>query len=240
MSSFKNNFSELLMLAGENVIFTKEDDNSFKFELIPVSLKNVLFNDELGALLSILGEEVEKLQKMVPGIEIKDHFNFVRVICVLGSKKEEVKKLSRSIIEGLKTLIPEMVFEGQFFRIREEMVTQDLFESIMEVVHKILGKERTVILDSDDEFTRMEKKAKLRAEKIRKNKKQNKEDTKFEDILAALIYEYPQYKLKDLFELNMYAFNYLNKYIGKIANYEVSKIAAGNGLTKKHKYFIEK
>ena len=63
MSSFKNNFSELLMLAGENVIFTKEDDNSFKFELIPVSLKNVLFNDELGALLFYLRRRSRKATK---------------------------------------------------------------------------------------------------------------------------------------------------------------------------------
>ena len=61
-----------------------------------------------------------------------------------------------------------------------------------------------------------EKKAILRAERIRKNAKKEKDgNSTFEDSLIALVYEYPQYKIEDLFELNVFTFNYLFKYVGK-------------------------
>ena len=122
-------------------------------------------------------------------------------------------------------------------------VKNNLFDEIIEVIYKILGKEKIIIKDTDDEFTKREKEIKLRAQKIRNNKKNKNskdKDDSFENVIAAIIYEFPQYKIEDVFNLNIFTFNYLVKYIGKIANYEVSKIAAGNGLTKKHKYFIEK
>ena len=50
MNNFKNNFSELILLANENIIFKNEE--GFKFELVPMSLKNILFNSDLAILLS--------------------------------------------------------------------------------------------------------------------------------------------------------------------------------------------
>ena len=109
----------------------------------------------------------------------------------------------------------------------------------MEILFLAVGKEKTIIKESDDEFDRMEKQAKIRAEQIRKNSKKES-NTSFEDLIAAILYEFPQYKIQDIMSMNLYTIYYLFKYVGKIANYEVSKIAAGNGLAKKHKYFIEK
>jgi hypothetical protein len=102
-------------------------------------------------------------------------------------------------------------------------------------------KAKVHIVDGDDEMTQKMKKMQQKIAEIKsKGKKVNESSTSFEDIFAALLYEFPQYKLEDLFELNIYTFYYLFRYVGKIANYEVSKVAAGNGLAKKHKYFIEK
>jgi hypothetical protein len=86
----------------------------------------------------------------------------------------------------------------------------------------------------------MEKQQKLRAQKIRSGKKLDGKENSVNDMIIAILYEYQQYKIEDIMKMNIYTFNYLFKYIGKIANYEVSKIAMGNGNTKKHKYFIEK
>jgi hypothetical protein len=126
--------------------------------------------------------------------------------------------------------------------INDSTLTKEIFDYIFDIVFKIMHKKPKVkIVDGDDEMTQKMKKIQQKIAEIKsKGKKMNESSTSFEDIFAALLYEFPQYKLEDLFELNIFTFYYLFKYVGKIANYEVSKVAAGNGLAKKHKYFIEK
>lgn len=243
MSNFKNNFSELILLANENIIFKNEE--GFKFELVPMSLKNILFNSDLAILLSVLEQEIPDLSKMVPGVEINTHYEFIRVMCSLGERRKEAKDIKEGLIGGLKTILPEFEFKQQNLFIGNRIMGKELFEDIIEIIYKIMEQEKIIIKESDDEFIRREKEAKLRAQRIKKSSKKQKQKQKdgesgFEKVIASIIYEFPQYKIKDLFDLNIYTFNYLSKYVGKIANYEVSKIAAGNGLSKKHKYFTEK
>jgi hypothetical protein len=86
------------------------------------------------------------------------------------------------------------------------------------------------------------KQNKLKIQRIKRNSKDNKEGTGLNDIIAAILYEFPQYKISDVLDMNLFTLYYLFKYVGKIANYEVNKIAFGNGLVKKGqkiKYFID-
>lgn len=242
MGNFKNNFSELLLLANENIKI-KDKESDFEFEIIPMKLKDILFDDNLGTFLSTIDKEVEELSKMIPQAEIKSHFGFIRTVCILGKRKEEIKDFANSLEKGLKKIIPDISFSGQIFYIQERVLNNEIFEEILETIYKIMEKEKILIKEKDDEFTKREKMIKLRAQRLRKNGKKEKEKEEgsgLKNVIASIIYEFPQYKVEDIFNLNIYTFNYLTKYIGKIANYEVSKIAAGNGLTKKHKYFIEK
>lgn len=239
MASFNNNYSELLLLSGQNIKFWNDQQT---FELIPMSLSNILFNESLGYLIGILDTDIEDLKKQVNGFKLTTHYEFFHLILSLAKKRDEVREMGRYILEGLQTLIPEVNFDDGVLKIKDFFLEKQLFNDIVSIVFLILGRKKVIINDDDDEFTKMEKEAILRAERIRaKGKKKDEEKgTKFEDLLASLIYEFPQYKLEDLFRLNIFTIHYLFKYVGKIANYEVSKIAAGNGLVKKHKYFIEK
>lgn len=237
MNNFKNNYSELLLLANEDIIF-RDGSKSFKF--VPMSVRNIFFNEDLGAILSFFDTEIEDLKKSLNLKIATTHYQVLLTVFMLGLKREEFKEFSSKLFCGLRILLPEIEFKDEQLWVGEILLESSLFEEIIKLIFKILGKEKVFISEEDDEFTRMEKEAILRAERIRKNSKKNDKDSKLEDSLIALVYEYPQYKIEDLFDLNIYTFNYLFKYVGKIANYEVSKIAAGNGLAKKHKYFIEK
>ena len=237
MSNFKNNYSELLLLANEDVIF-RDSSKSFKF--VPMSVRNIFFNEDLGAILSFFDTEIEDLKKSLNLKIATTHYQVLLTVFMLGLKREEFKEFSSKLFCGLRILLPEIEFKDEQLWVGEILLESSLFEEIIKLIFKILGKKKVFISEEDDEFTRMEKEAILRAERIRKNSKKNDNDSKLEDSLIALVYEYPQYKIEDLFDLNIYTFNYLFKYVGKIANYEVSKIAAGNGLAKRHKYFIEK
>ena len=241
MSNFRNNYSEFLLLANQNISFVK-NDGTFSFELVPMKVKDLFFNENLIWLIDFLQKDIDDFSNAFENYTIKSHFDFIRLIISLGSVSEFTQELSDRIVNGLKCIIPEINIENKFLMIKKEFVSSELFEQIIKIVFRIMHKKEPVkIVDSDDEMTRKMKATQKRIQDIKnKGKKINENSTKFEDIFAALLYEYPQYKMEDLFELNIYTFYYLFKYVGKIANYEVSKIAAGNGLTKKHKYFIEK
>ena len=240
MTNFKHNFSQVLLLANQKVLFENEENQSFEF--IPMKVKDLYFNKPLIWFLGILEQDIEELKKYFTGIEINTHYRFIFTMLTLAEKKSELKETADSILEGLNVIVPGVHFENKQIKINSITMTEELFDLIVEVVYKVMNKkEKVKVVDSDDEMTRRMKEMQKKIQDIKsKGKKLDANSTNFEDMFAALLYEFPQYKLEDLFELNIYTFYYLFKYVGKIANYEVSKIAAGNGLAKKHKYFIEK
>jgi hypothetical protein len=238
MSNFSNNFSELYLLTNQNIKFIDEV-NKRSFELIPMKVKDMMFNADLLWLLSFLSEDIQKYKDMIPGQEIKTHYEFLQILCLLTEANLETKQLVEKFINAFQIIIPDINLNGKLIRIQDFILTPELFNDIDTVIFKILEKERIKVKPEDDEIEKRLKEQKLKVQKIKQNSRK-KDSLKFDDLFAAILYEFPQYKLEDIFELNIYTFYYLFKYVGRIANYEVSKIAAGNGLAKKHKYFIEK
>jgi hypothetical protein len=238
MSNFSNNFSELYLLTNQNIKFIDEV-NKRSFELIPMKVKDMMFNADLLWLLSFLSEDIQKYKDMIPGQEIKTHYEFLQILCLLAEANLETKQLVEKFISALQIIIPDINLNGKLIRIQDFILTPELFNDIDTVIFKILEKERIKVEPEDDEIEKRLKEQKLKVQKIKQNSRK-KDSLKFDDLFAAILYEFPQYKLEDIFELNIYTFYYLFKYVGRIANYEVSQIAAGNGLAKKHKYFIEK
>lgn len=236
--NFNNNFSELLLLANQDITFWNEEGKEFIVK--PISTKDAFFNKDFLWLINFLETEVEDLQKNINSFEINSHYDFLNFVLTLGEKREQMKDLSSTIKNSLKIIIPDFNFLEKRMFIGKIFFSRNLFDQVTEVIFKMLQKEKIIIYETDDEATKKEKEVKMRVQKIKKNSKKTNKSTSFEDFIAAILYEFPQYKIEDLFELNIYNFYYLFKYVGKIANYEVSKIAAGNGLSKKHKYFIEK
>jgi hypothetical protein len=186
-----------------------------------------------------LSEDIQKYKDMIPGQEIKTHYEFLQILCLLAEANLETKQLVEKFISALQIIIPDINLNGKLIRIQDFILTPELFNDIDTVIFKILEKERIKIEPEDDEIEKRLKEEKLKIQRIKQNSRK-KDTLKFDDLFAAILYEFPQYKLEDIFELNIYTFYYLFKYVGRIANYEVSQIAAGNGLAKKHKYFIEK
>ena len=240
MTTFKHNFSKVLLLANENVTF-KNEEGEF-FDLVPIKVKDLYLREPLIWLLGFLDSDLEDIKKYFIGVEINSHFQFIHTVFTLAEKKTELKETADYFLEAFNYLLPGFLFESKQLKIHSIVVNESLFDLILEVLYKILNKkEKIKVVDGDDEMTRKMKAMQQKIQEIKqKGRKINEDSTDFESMFAAILYEFPQYKLQDLFELNIYTFYYLFKYVGKIANYEVSKIAAGNGLAKKHKYFIEK
>jgi hypothetical protein len=239
--NFKNNFTEDYLLTNKDVIFTSlENDLTFMVK-IP-KFYDIYFNNDLFIILGFLEKDIEVLVKDFPTFQIKSHFDYLYTLFLLSEKVNEIKEIWASIKKGLKFIIPDLSFENKVFKIKNSIVlTEEIFKEIKKIILLSLNKKVIEIEETDDEFTKIDKQARLRAERIRRNSK-NKDNEKdgLKTMLIAILYEFPQYKLEDLWNLNLYTIYYLFSYIGKIANYEVSKIAAGTGNAKRHKYFIEK
>lgn len=236
--NFNNNFSKLLLLANQDIKFWNEEGQEFIVK--PISTKDAFFNNNILWLINFLEKDIEELKKEITGFEINSHYDFLVFVLTMGERKEEISILYNMIKNSLETIIPDFEFSGKRMFIADIPFTKNIFDQITEILFKMFHKEKIIIYEDDDEGTRKEKEVKLKVQKIKQNSKKSSSSMDFEDIIAGIVYEFPQYKVKDLFDLNIYTFYYLFQYVGKIANYEVSKIAAGNGLSKKHKYFIEK
>ena len=241
MRSFRTNYSEVLLLANENIKIW-DNDSDFETEFIPMSVKNMFTNTNLIWFLNFLQQDIKEIQKSIAEYKIESHFDFIQFICALENLSTETSKVSKMFISSLKIILPDVVLKNKILMIKNQVFTKELFDLILTIIFKIMNQKIPEKLqDTDDEMTRKMKMMQKRIQDIKtKGKKLNEGSSKFEDMFAAILYEFPQYKMQDLFELNIYTFYYLFKYVGKIANYEVSQIAAGNGLAKKHKYFIEK
>jgi len=234
--SFKHNGTKFYLLTNKPVIFSNEETKE-NFEICLPTLELIYTNEDLIFLVNLLDNDLKEVQKLI-SIKIESHYDFIHLVCSLSSKNKDFKELSEKILKALKLIIKDIEFNS-VLKINNIIITPEIFEMIFDVILLSFDKEVERIKSTDDEFTKMEKAARIRAQTIRKNSKTGR-GLLIEDILAAILYEFPQYKLLDLMQMNLYTIYYLFKNASKIANYEVSKIAAGNGLAKKHKYFIEK
>lgn len=244
MSNYISSFKQELLLINEPVTFTKKETGQKITVKIP-TFKDLYVHDDLMMLTGIFEKEISEFFKMLPGVEIKNHFNFISLILALGERRMEIKELKDSIIVGLSIILPEFEVSSGLIKFKNDLyLDSDLFKLIQDLILESIGKEKPIVIsEDDDEFTRREKEAEMRVRKIKESaqKKSQEKDNKsgIDDMIAALLYEYPQFKINDLFNMNMYTIQYLYSYVGKIANYEVMKVAAGNGLAKKFKYFTE-
>lgn len=237
--NFNYNINDVILLANDPIIFKSEDETKI-FELNLPTFKDYYTNDKLIFLIGFLEKDIEEIDKWV-SVDIKTHYEFIHIVSSLSSVNENFKKISNDIIDGLKCFIADIKFD-KVLRIEENIIiTQALFDKIMEVIFKSMKKEKIIIHEDDDEFTKRQKAMKLKAEKIKRNGKKNeKEGLELKDMIAAILYEFPQYKIADIMNMNLYTFYFLFGNVGRISNYEVTRMAYANGLTKKYKYFIEK
>lgn len=240
--SFKCNYSKINFLLNKPIVFTDNEKNK-SFSLRLPTVEDVYTNHDLAFYIEFLELDLSKIQEWVKSsYKLTSHYDFVLLISTMMGTYPEADEIAERFLSAMRVFLPDIQFKNKLIYVNEEIkLSPTLFNDINEIVFESMGKELIVIKETDDEMTKIEKERKLMAKRIRAKAKYTTEvDNTLEDMLVAILYEYQQYKLEDLFKLNVYTLHFLFKYIGKIANYEVSQIAAGFGTQKKHKYFIDK
>ena len=240
MKSFNTNYSELKLLSSQKILGTI---NGKEFEIVPPKLLDY-HNKAFVFLITMLDEDIEEIKDMIVGQQFTSHYLIFSFILAGIDKAEDVEKIGSLALSGLQLILPELVFEDKKFMLKGEFLDETSFNEIVILIFKMLKRDKIIINPDDDKFTKKEKKMKLLAQKIKRDsEKDSSKGDSIENMLAAILYEFQQYTLKDLFELNIYTIYYLFGYVGKISNYEISRIAYATGNFKKGKklkYFIEK
>jgi hypothetical protein len=140
MTNFKNNYSELLLLANEKITFTDLEQN-LKFELVPMSLRNVLFNQELAIFLNYLDTDLEEVKKSIKGYDIDSHYDYLLLLLSLGAQREDLKPYSQELLNGFEIIVPGVNFVNKQLNIYNFPLDKKLFNEIVILIYKILGKE---------------------------------------------------------------------------------------------------
>lgn len=240
MLNFNNNFSEIRLIANQNIEFF-DDNYNLMFEIVPVKVKDVYLDEDLIWFINFLDTSIEDLKKDINGFEIKNHLDFIELVFTIINDTNQ-KTVRTQIYNSFKKIIPKTNFTNNKIHFGNIELDNKILQDIRKIILKMFNKnieEFEEVEENEDPKMAEFRAMKSKIAKMKENKRKNSNSLGFKDMFAAILYEFPQYKLEDLFELNIYNFYYLFEYIGKIANYEVSKIAAGNGIAKKHKYFIE-
>lgn len=244
MANYTNNFNKELLLINEPVTFTQTGTNKKILLKLP-TLKQFFQHNSLMYLMGLLEKDVKELGKLISNVNIKNHYEFFSLVLALGQKIKELSKIREALIEAFSIILPEFDVIGGLIKFKNEVfMSSELFKEMHSIILRSMGKEEPIVInEEDDEFTRREKEAAIRARKIKESarrKSQKQGDSDFEKIFVAILYEFPQYTFTDLFDMNLYTIYFLYENVGKIAKYQVSQIAAGNGLAKSHGYFTEK
>lgn len=96
--------------------------------------------------------------------------------------------------------------------------------------------------EPEEELDPIMQKIKASEEKIKKIRQKNQESKEggleLDKLIIAIIKEF-NLSMKEVWDSNLFTIMWYYEYALRLNNYRINTIAFGNGLIKKHKYFIE-
>lgn len=232
---FKDNFSDTTLLLNQPVHFLLFNDEKYtqlidEFDIKLPTIKEVFLDLKFQNFLSIIATPIETLQEQFYFIEnLSNHFQLFRML-ILYAERFQFNYIN-DLIYSFKILGLNITIQQSNFLINNSVVGYNLFSRWCEIIL------RAADLKSKDSYSQIPE-IQAKQKEIDRIKNQNKTNSKeqnnidFEQILLILSYHL-NYKIEEIIKLNVYLIHTLLGYYSNIVNYEVSKIATGNGLSKK-------
>jgi hypothetical protein len=239
---FKDNFSEILLIAEAPVIFYADDPYLIKtIDLIMTlpNLRQTLTNPHIQLALAIFQMRLTDLQRAIPSVQ----FNSLWELIVKLYASQPGNQFCRTIEYYLCSVFGEQIVINNFpWRINEIEVDEKLFMRIAEISLISAG-----LKDFKDQAQFQADKPQWLIEKeneIKRIKSQSQTKTgeynNFQElakILMPLNYELG-YSFEELFAMNYFHIKFLGGYIPKMIGYDISKRQIMS--KKKIKYITDK
>ena len=237
--SFNHNFSKELLAINEPVtIKLLNDTNSSvltSFQLRYPTLKEMYSSYPVQFLTGILSADIEELQKQFIFIpDLATHFQLFNTILSLSNEYPQLSHYVENIVNGFNLLSVPLKAEKTYYTINSIQLTFDLFQFFRQtILESMCQKINDAYAAIDSRYAEAEKKI----NKIKKSQI-NARSGDLMATIASIIHEF-HLSIEEIKNLNFYQFSRLARYVPKIVNYNITTIAAGNGLTKKIHYFTE-
>lgn len=241
---FKDNFSEILLIAEEPVIFYL--DHKYLIKTVDLVMKlptlaQTLTNPHIQLAITLFQMPIKELQTAVSGINFSSTWD---LLCQLR-KAQPGNQLCRTIVYYLRAMFGDQ-FSGDdqsmTWTINDIEIDEELYNRIAEISTIAAG-----IKNYKDQSKFQQDKPQWLIEKeneIKRIKSQGKTKTgsynNFEELTKILIplnYELG-YSFEELFAMNYYHIQFLSKYIPKMVGYDIQKRQIMS--KKKIKYIVDK
>ena len=234
------NFSATALL-GNLPILEQYNGSYFVFNMPTIAMEHSSIFD-YSFFLSCCAKPIEELRSELNGLTFNSKYDLMKAICKSGSE------IGTSVLCCLGAMIQDFKYVTDSFYCGNAVFTDEVFEIFCDYVSIAAGLMTFEQLSKKAEEQKMseeerawERKKRLHASKIQRTKQKNGKGVDLETVMACVCYEF-NIPLKDIVQMNKYSVFFLYNKVGKISNYEVTKIAAGTGnlgKKNKHKYWTD-
>ena len=246
MSFKKTNFGSLALF-GNNTINVVFDNKVVIFQ--PPNLKTYFLDLEFETFMLILRQKLEDFNKNVAslGFISENKYDMICGLIKVEYELETIKKYIKLIFPNIDIVGTELMCDNIPLDASEYDILIDmLLVSCGEKSYKdFMNFLETGVISNSEESDLLKKKLKENEEKVKKakNKKKKEEETnkkgiQYDEVILAILYEFPSLSISDIYSMNVYTLLYFWNYVPLVSSNKIQTIAAGNGLSKKFTYFI--
>ena len=239
----KHNFNKLNLLKN-NIIELHFDNKIIKIQ--PPTLEDYYLNIEFQMFMMMLKQDINEILKRDPNfpLVVETPYELIQAFIMLNLHKE-------TLIRGFQKITPELTFDKNELTYNNIKLTSEEFDYILKVLWVSCGELEFDKTIKDFEPTTTQKLSEVQQKlldhqkriddaKAKKNKKQqnDKSNITIENIVLAILYEFPSFTSEDVYKMNMFTIYYLWQLLSRVVDNQIQIVAAGNGNIKDFTYFI--
>lgn len=246
--NFKTNFNKISLL-GNKLIKIYFDDKTIEF--VPPSVESYLTDYDFIEFMFLMKLTPEEFSKSFNNqiFVIKNSYEVFMTLLKIDYKKESLLNYFKKIFPNIDYLNSHLECDGKDINSDEYNLLIDflLVSCAEKDFNDFMAKIDFSYQTKNKELTPLQKK-KLEQEKkleeIKNKKKQKNKGSESKDaitidqIIIAVLYEFPGLTLQEIYNMNMITLIEFWKYVSKVLDTQIQIVAAGNGLVKEFTYFI--
>lgn len=239
--NFKTDLNKLLLL-GNKMIHIFFEDKIINF--IPPTLE-LLYSYDFSELKTLLNTDYTTIDLK---IIVSNQYEFFLAFLKISDRR-------KIIMENFNKIFPNIIYDKNQLYCNNSLITNEEFTVLNDFLKVSCAEQDldTILPESKIEeeeeetlqgkFASLFNKIKSNEEKLKKMKQKNKKGNSsntitIDQIVIAIIYEFPSLKIEDVFQMNLFSILEMWKYVSKVIDTQIQIIAAGNGLVKNFTYFI--
>jgi hypothetical protein len=246
--NFKSNLSKLALLSNRPLkIFLENKEVTF----VPPTVAEYFTDMDFIEFYSSITTPVEKMNEILKDYRIilDSRYGILKLLLKTSERKEVYYKI-------LQKMLPNVEIKENLLYFNAAPLTNEEYDYILNILEVSCGtkkleefeKEASVkkLSEYDRKMQEQEERIKRIKEsknKVKLGKDENKSEAKtitIDQIVIALTYEFASLTINTIFDLNVFTFLYFYGQLNKIVDNQIQIQAAGNGLTKKFTYFINR